>query len=57
MMYTIVANAIAEWGAEGTPTDYLMFFCLAKRESANDIPEDIAPPPENTKAELVSIEK
>jgi len=53
MMYTIVANAIAEWGAEGTPTDYLMFFCLAKRESANDIPEDIAPPPENTKAELV----
>ena len=53
MMYTIVADAIAEHGVEKKPTDYLMFFCLAKREGINDIPEDIGPPAEGTKAELV----
>ena len=54
MMYTIVANAIAANGAKGKPTDYLLFFCLAKREGINDIPEDIAPPSEGTEAEQVS---
>jgi len=56
MMYTIVANAIADHGVEDKkPTDYLMFFCLAKREGINDIPEDIGPPAEGTKAELVRM--
>ena len=55
MMYTIVADAIKEHGVEAKPTDYLMFFCLAKREGMNDIPEDIGPPAAGTKAELVSL--
>jgi len=55
MMYTIVADAIKEHGVEAKPTDYLMFFCLAKREGMNDIPEDIGPPAAGTKAELVRM--
>ncbi len=54
MMYTIVADAIKEHGAEGKPDDYLLFFCLAKREGINDMPEDIGPATEGTQAELVS---
>lgn len=55
MMYKTVADAIKEHGAEGKPDDYLMFFCLAKREGINDIPEDVGPPTEGTKAELVRM--
>ena len=37
-MYIKIANAINEYGLMGThdPTDYLAFFCLAKRESPDD---------------------
>ena len=56
MMYTIVADAIKDHEVDAKPTDYLMFFCLAKREGMNDIPEDIGPPAPGTKAELVRQE-
>ena len=38
---------------ERVTDDYLTFFCLAKQEGINDVPEDLRPPAEGTKAELV----
>ena len=32
LRYQKIAEVIEETGAEAHPTDYLMFFCLAKRE-------------------------
>jgi len=40
-MYQKIAEVIEETGAEAHPTDYLMFFCLAKREGPEDVPEDL----------------
>ena len=40
-MYRSIAAAIDEVGAETQPTDYLMFFCLGKRESLDEMPEDL----------------
>ena len=39
-MYQRIANAIQENGMETVPTDYLRFFCLAKREGPEDVPVD-----------------
>ena len=36
-MYVRVANAIREAGLSRHPTDYLNFFCLAKREGPADL--------------------
>ena len=55
MMYAFVAKAIKEYEVDAKPTDYLMFFCLAKREGINDKPEDIGPPAEGTNAEQVYV--
>ncbi len=52
MMYTMVAQAILDRSkAEKTfprynprPTDYLMFFCLGKKEEKEDISKDLAEP-------------
>ena len=37
-MYTKIAEAIQRNGSSMDPTDYLRFFCLAKRESPDEIP-------------------
>jgi len=41
-MYRRVAKAIRELGSESNahPTDYLNFYCLAKRESPDEVPDD-----------------
>jgi len=44
MMYKRISNAIAEAGSDAHPTDYLSFFCLAKRESPDDVPDEIGMP-------------
>ena len=56
MMYAFVAKALKEYDVDAKPTDYLMFFCLAKREGINDKPEDIGPPAEGTNAEQVYVQ-
>jgi len=52
-MYHQIGAAIQEAEAETQPTDYLMFFCLGKRESPDEVPEDLAAPPEGTLVEAV----
>jgi len=44
MMYTRIAQAIHAVGGSEHPTDYLMFFCLGKKERASDIPENLTQP-------------
>ena len=53
-MYKRIARAIQDSGAETHPTDYLAFYCLAKRESPEDVPfEDLAEPEPGTQAEII----
>ena len=50
MMYKMIADAIAANELETHPTDYLSFYCLGKRETAEDIPEDLPVPEPETPA-------
>jgi len=43
-MYKRIAKTIAKVGSTKSPTDYLSFFCLAKRESPDEVPEDLQEP-------------
>jgi len=43
-MYKIIAKAIEDAGAGTHPQDYLNFFCLGKRESPEDVPDDLEQP-------------
>jgi len=43
-MYKRIAEALEEAGSDAHPTDYLTFFCLTKRESPDDVPEDLDMP-------------
>jgi len=52
-MYKEIASAIEESGAGTHPTDYLMFFCLGKRESPDEVPEDLEAPAEGSLVEAV----
>ena len=45
MMYARVAQAIHSAGKNYHPTEYLMFFCLGKKEAIEDIPAQLAKPP------------
>ena len=45
VMYARVAQAIHSAGKNFHPTEYLMFFCLGKREAIEDIPAQLAKPP------------
>ena len=45
MMYARVAQAIHSAGKNFHPTEYLMFFCLGKKEAIEDIPAQLAKPP------------
>ncbi len=53
-MYHRVAKAIREAAIEGHPTDYLSFFCLAKRESPDEMGDaEFADPLPGTDSEIV----
>lgn len=40
-MYKRIAKALANSGVAKNPTDYLSFYCLAKRESPDEVPDDM----------------
>ncbi len=53
-MYSQIAQAIKEMGSESHPTDYLSFFCLAKRESPDEAClEELAEPEPETAVAVV----
>ena len=53
-MYTTIARSLADANIEGfLPTDFLMFFCLAKRESPEDVDKRLSPPPRGSHAEVI----
>ena len=52
-MYRRIAAAISEHDAGTHPKDYLAFFCLAKRESPDEVPEDLSVPEAGTLAETL----
>jgi len=52
-MYRRIAAAINEHDAGTHPKDYLAFFCLAKRESPDEVPEDLSEPEAGTLAETL----
>ena len=37
MMYSKIGQAIKDYGSDCHPTDYLSFYCLAKRESPDEV--------------------
>ena len=50
-MYTMIGSALDDNNlTEAHPTDYLMFFCLGKREAEADIPECLEAPEPGTPA-------
>merc|ERR1712020_658899 len=52
-MYKMIASAIDENDAGTHPKDYLMFFCLAKRESRDEVPADLIQPESGSLAETL----
>eukprot|EP00094_Tigriopus_californicus_P007112 TCALIF_06847-PA protein Name:"Similar to PLD1 Phospholipase D alpha 1 (Oryza sativa subsp. japonica)" AED:0.00 eAED:0.00 QI:0/0.87/0.66/0.88/1/1/9/545/745 len=44
MMYSRIAQALHRYDVKGHPTEYLMFFCLGKRETPDAIPAHVEPP-------------
>lgn len=52
MMYKRIWRAIDRLGLDTHPKDYLSFFCLGKRESVDDVPEDLEPPAPGSGAEI-----
>jgi phospholipase D1/2 len=50
MMYSRIAQAIFNSGLDFHPTEYLMFFCLGKKEALEDIPADLPQPPRGSRA-------
>jgi len=51
MMYKKIAKAIEAAESNAHPTDYLSFFCLGKRESSDEAPDDLEAPEPNSVAE------
>lgn len=44
MMYRKIGKAIEKHGVDAVPQDYLLFFCLGKRESPGDVPSTLEQP-------------
>ncbi|XP_018014326.1 phospholipase D gamma 1 [Hyalella azteca] len=44
MMYGMIGKAIAEANIQASPQDYLMFFCLGKREGYDSVPQRLKAP-------------
>ncbi|CAL4103270.1 unnamed protein product, partial [Meganyctiphanes norvegica] len=51
MMYKKIAKAIKKAKIDACPTDYLGFFCPAKRESPDEVPDDLEPADSGSVAE------
>ena len=48
MMYRKIAKALKKKDSSAHPTDYLTFFCLGKREAADEVPDGLdAPEPDS----------
>jgi len=52
-MYKRIAKAIYENGIDGHPSDFLSFFCLAKREDPDEVPDNLEDPAPGTLAETL----
>jgi len=52
-MYWRIGNTLRDCGSDAHPTDYLVFFCLGKREILEEVPEDLEEPDPDTPAGLV----
>jgi len=52
-MYWRIGNAIKQHDLDTHPLDYLMFFCLGKRETEEEVPEDMEEADPDTPAGLV----
>ena len=52
-MYRRIGHAIQENETGTHPTDYLSFYCLAKRESPNDLQDDLDDPEPGSIAEML----
>ena len=51
MMYTRIAHALLVAGIDAHPTDYLMFFCLGKKENKADLDrQNLAMPSQSSRA-------
>ncbi|KAF2357654.1 C2 domain [Trinorchestia longiramus] len=50
MMYTMIGKAILETGSDTEPQDYLLFFCLGRREGPESVPRNLKPPIEEAAA-------
>ena len=50
MMYSRIAQAIHVSGLPHHPTEYLMFFCLAKKETLEEMPMGLPKPPHGSRA-------
>jgi len=53
MMYKRISRALERLGLDNHPKDFLSFYCLGKRESAEDVPDDLIPPAPGSGAEMV----
>jgi len=53
MMYKRLWRALDRLGLDNHPTDFLSFYCLGKRESPEEVPEDLLDAPAGSGAEIV----
>jgi len=53
MIYKRVYRALQRNGSDNHPQDYITFYCLGKRESPDEVPEDIGEPAPGSGAEIV----
>lgn len=44
MMYKMVGDAIGKEGVDAVPQDYLLFFCVGKREDSSSVPDHLRQP-------------
>jgi phospholipase D1/2 len=54
-MYKRIYRALELVGSSQHPTDYLSFYCLGKRESPDEVPDDLADPAPGSGAEQVRV--
>jgi len=52
-MYKSIAETLQKSGVKKKPQDYLNFYCLGKRESLEDVPEELESPDEDSPAGIV----
>jgi len=50
MMYHKIAKALKDVNSKASPTDYLAFFCIAKQESPDTVPESLKKPDDDSVA-------